>query len=223
MSVYRLQRLIWKLSQLGVQPDQSVNFSSTEKIVLSNRITLMILVSAFSFMIFYLVNGVLNLAALLLVGVCLMGFCFYLNHIRLYKTSRILVLLVSNFLLAFSDMAFGFQAGIEYYFLPSVLTTYLIFEMAEKPWLSTITLLPMISWILPRYFDLGNLHLIGPVSPEFIRLLKYINWIVSFFLTGYQSHMFVRFVFHYQKRLNHSNKLIHFLRPSVLEKGRVWD
>lgn len=207
MSAYRLRRWIWKLSRLGVQPDPSVSFNLTEKIMLSNRLTLMILISIFSFMIFYLVNGVLTLAALLFLGVCLMILCLYLNHKHFYQSSRVLVLLVSNVLLAFSDMAFGFQAGIEYYFIPSVLTTYLIFEMAEKPWLSSITFIPVLAWVLPRYFGWGSLNLIGPVSDDFVSMLKYINWIVSFILTTYQSHMFVRSVFHYQKRLNHANRL----------------
>lgn len=207
MSTYRFRRWIWKISRIGIYHNHLTGTGLAEKVMLSNRLTLMVLLTMLCFVCLYTYLGFERLAFLVTLGVALMCFCLFLNFKQHFKTSRTLMLLSCNVLLALSDVAFNFQGGIEYYFIPSVLTTYLFFEFKEIRLLSAVATFPVIAWIVPRYFAMDEWNLFEPVSRDLTRMLRYVNWITAFFLTSYQSHIFVRSVVHYQKRLTHLNKL----------------
>lgn len=192
------------VSYFGVINNSKITTGLSEKIILSNRLGFVALTYYFFYCLFFVVSQHWSIASTHFFVFCCIFSSYFLNHKHRYYLSRTILLIAMNIGISAPDIAFGYKINAEIYFITSSLMTYLIFEFSDLRYISTLSVLPLFFWIIPRVFFSNVTPLY--MSPSQITFFQYANSIGGFISPNLWAIIFIQTIIETNKKVMQLNK-----------------
>jgi signal transduction histidine kinase len=204
---YKLTINFWdKQSKKGY--DQAIKISDVlaERVILTNRFAMVIslFTTFYTFMYYFLQQWTTSIAGI--VATLCMWTVIGLNAHSKFWFSRYLVVTASVWVVLISDITFKFQSLVDFYYLPCMLMAFLLFHYKETKSLISLSILPLLVWLVPRWLQLSVPDLNTELDPFYLLLFKYTNPIGSFIITAYFAYLFVYSITEYEKKISIANR-----------------
>lgn len=205
MKQYLMNFWNW-ISEHGFRSASVQNETLGEKILLTNRFAIVISFFTVFYTVMYYILGQWTTFMAGIAATGCMWFSIYLNSHSYFWLSRHIVVTASVLVVFMSDITFNFKALVDFYYLPCMLMAFLLFHRNDVKSLISLSLMPVIFWLIPRIFNLTIPSFNEPLSMYYMQVFSYTNPIGAFIITSYFAYLFVFSISEYEKRLSIANK-----------------
>ncbi|MFC1617314.1 hypothetical protein ACFL2K_03750 [Candidatus Margulisiibacteriota bacterium] len=137
--------------QIGIT--SKLNEESKRKIILTNKISFLLLVFTLGYLIIFYFLGY-GFHSFLTLPFAFVFFSILLfNKIGLHTVSKVLFMATSVFGITIFSTAFGKEAGVQIVFCALLILPFLLFEDNQKDWMNFCVTLPFTGIFFLTYFD----------------------------------------------------------------------